>query len=87
MSSQAVMITAQKLYEDGYITYMRTDSIHLSNEAINASRKAIEKSFGKNYIPEKPRVFKSKVKSKMIKIRITLIPFLKPILRLNLWDK
>ena len=63
MSSQAVMITAQKLYEDGYITYMRTDSIHLSNEAINASRKAIEKSFGKKYIPEKPRMFKSKVKN------------------------
>ena len=63
MSSQAVMITAQKLYEDGYITYMRTDSIHLSNEAINASRKAIKESFGKNYIPEKPRLFKSKVKN------------------------
>ncbi|MAP67762.1 MAG: DNA topoisomerase I [Candidatus Marinimicrobia bacterium] len=63
MSSQAVMVTAQKLYEAGLITYMRTDSINLSNEAISASRKAINESFNSNYLPEKPRVFKSKVKN------------------------
>ena len=52
------MVTAQKLYEAGLITYMRTDSINLSNEAISASRKAINESFNSNYLPEKPRVFK-----------------------------
>ena len=63
MSSQQVMITAQKLYENGYITYMRTDSISLSSEAINGARTAIEKLYGKIYLPSKPRVFKSKVKN------------------------
>lgn len=63
MSSRSVMITAQKLYEDGYITYMRTDSVILSNEAIQASRKAVEKLFGLEYLPDKPRQYKSKVKN------------------------
>ncbi len=63
MSSQQVMRTAQKLYEEGYITYMRTDSIGLSNEALTASREAIEKLYGKEYVPDTPRVFKSKVKN------------------------
>ncbi|MBC8256395.1 MAG: type I DNA topoisomerase [Candidatus Marinimicrobia bacterium] len=63
MSSQQVMRNAQKLYEEGYITYMRTDSISLSNEALTASRKAIEKLYGKEYVPDKPRAFKSKVKN------------------------
>ena len=63
MSSQQVMRTAQRLYEDGYITYMRTDSISLSTEALNASRKAIQSLYGAEYLPDKPRVFKSKVKN------------------------
>ena len=63
LSSQQVMRTAQYLYEEGYITYMRTDSINLSNEAIQGSRKIIESKFGKEYLPEKPRTYKSKVKN------------------------
>ena len=63
MSSQQVMRTAQKLYEEGYITYMRTDSISLSSEALSASRKAIQSLYGEEYVPDKPRVFKSKVKN------------------------
>ncbi len=63
MSSQQVMRTAQKLYEDGYITYMRTDSVNLSNEALNASRSIIEKLYGKDYVPDKPNYYKSKVKN------------------------
>ena len=63
MSSQQVMRTAQHLYEEGFITYMRTDSVSLSNEAINASRKTIQSRYGKEYLPDKPRVFKNKVKN------------------------
>ena len=63
MSSQQVMRTAQKLYEEGYITYMRTDSVSLSSEAIHGSRNAIESLFGKEYLPDKPRLYKNKVKN------------------------
>ena len=63
MSSQQVMRTAQRLYEDGYITYMRTDSIGLSKEAIKAARDNIRELFGSEYVPDKPREFKSKVKN------------------------
>ena len=63
MSSQQVMRNAQKLYEEGYITYMRTDSVSLSNEAINGSRNAIESLFGAEYLPETPPIYKSKVKN------------------------
>lgn len=62
-SSKEAMQVAQKLYENGYITYMRTDSISLSEEAINAARTLITEEFGANYLPSKPRVFKSKVKN------------------------
>ena len=57
------MRTAQRLYEEGHITYMRTDSVTLSNEALSASRSAIEKLYGKEFIPEKPKLYKSKVKN------------------------
>ena len=63
MSSQQVMRTAQRLYEDGYITYMRTDSVTLSEEALKASRSAIKKLYGKKYVPDKPKHYKSKVKN------------------------
>ena len=63
MSSQQVMRNAQKLYEEGYITYMRTDSVSLSTEAINGSRNAIKSLFGAEYLPESPPIYKSKVKN------------------------
>ena len=63
LSSQQVMMTAQKLYENGYITYMRTDSINLSNEALTAARKIIKSKYGANYLPDKPRHYKNKSKN------------------------
>ena len=63
MNSNQIMRVAQRLYENGYITYMRTDSIHLSNEALNASRQVIEKKYGKDYLPKSPKVYKSKSKN------------------------
>ena len=63
MSSQQVMRNAQKLYEEGYITYMRTDSVNLSSEAIKGSRNAIKSLFGAEYLPKTPPIYKSKVKN------------------------
>ena len=63
MSAQSVMRIAQTLYENGYITYMRTDSVHLSNEAISASRKEIKKLYGNDYLPEKGIQYTGKVKN------------------------
>ena len=57
------MRVAQKLYEDGHITYMRTDGVTLSSEAISNIRKAIENEFGKQYVPSDVRVYKSKAKN------------------------
>lgn len=57
------MRTAQKLYEDGLITYMRTDGITLSGDAIAQIRGQIDKEFGKEYLPDSPRAFKSKAKN------------------------
>ncbi len=62
-SARQTMITAQKLYENGFITYMRTDSVQLSSEAILAARNMIKSSFGDKYLPEKPNYYKSKVKN------------------------
>jgi DNA topoisomerase-1 len=62
-SAKQTMMTAQKLYEEGYITYMRTDSMNLSLESLMSARKIIEKKFGKNYSLESPRYFKTKSKS------------------------
>ncbi|MBL8015195.1 MAG: type I DNA topoisomerase [Candidatus Doudnabacteria bacterium] len=62
MSASRVMRVAQELYEKGYITYMRTDSIHLSNQAIASVRKYIAKNYGDEYVPEKPPFYKSKAK-------------------------
>ncbi len=54
------MLMAQRLYEAGYITYMRTDSTHLSNDSIQMCRDYIEGNFGKEYLPEKPALYSSK---------------------------
>ncbi|PKM05387.1 MAG: type I DNA topoisomerase [Gammaproteobacteria bacterium HGW-Gammaproteobacteria-6] len=54
------MMMAQRLYEAGYITYMRTDSTNLSADAIGMARDYIEKNFGAKYLPEKPNVYSSK---------------------------
>lgn len=59
-SVKKTMTTAQRLYEAGYITYMRTDSTNLSQDAVEAARQYIETSFGKQYLPEAPRVYSSK---------------------------
>ncbi len=63
LSSRQVMQTAQKLYEGGYITYMRTDSVSLSAEAIRAARETIDNLFGGDYLPAKPRQYRTKVKN------------------------
>ncbi len=63
MGAKKTMMTAQRLYENGYITYMRTDSLVLSDEALKAARAYVEDSFGKEYLPSKPVFYKSKVKN------------------------
>jgi DNA topoisomerase-1 len=62
-SAQRTMRVAQKLYESGYITYMRTDSTQLSGQAIHAARKQVEELYGGEYLPEKPRFYKKKSKN------------------------
>jgi len=54
------MMMAQRLYEAGYITYMRTDSTMLSGDAIAMSRKYITENYGEKYLPEKPKYYSSK---------------------------
>ncbi|HEY7866415.1 MAG TPA: type I DNA topoisomerase, partial [Psychromonas sp.] len=54
------MMLAQRLYEAGYITYMRTDSTNLSKEAVASARDFISDEFGKNYLPAEPVVYSSK---------------------------
>jgi DNA topoisomerase-1 len=54
------MMLAQRLYEAGYITYMRTDSTNLSSDAVNACRNLIESDYGKKYLPKEPRSYSSK---------------------------
>ncbi|MFQ5571720.1 MAG: type I DNA topoisomerase [Rhodothermales bacterium] len=63
LTARQTMKTAQRLYEQGYITYMRTDSTHLSQEAIEAGRRAVEQRYGKEYLSDKPRQFKGKVRN------------------------
>lgn len=60
LSSREAMQVAQKLYEQGFITYMRTDSTFLSQEAIAASRSCISSKYGKNYLPDAPRNYAAK---------------------------
>ncbi len=54
-SAKRTMGVAQKLYENGYITYMRTDSARLSGQAINAARNAVKKEYGEEYLFDRPR--------------------------------
>ena len=71
LSVNQTMRTAQKLYEGteikgettGLITYMRTDSVVMSNDAINQIRNFVTDNYGSNYLPEKPRIYKSKAKN------------------------
>lgn len=59
-SAKQTMMTAQKLYEQGHITYMRTDSTNLSLPSMLAAKKTIENIFGKNYALESPRFYKTR---------------------------
>jgi len=63
LSARDTMRAAQRLYEQGYITYMRTDSTSLSSEAIGASRSAIESRYGAEFLSPSPRNFTSKVRN------------------------
>ncbi|MCU1603442.1 MAG: topoisomerase, partial [Frankiales bacterium] len=63
MSSRQVMRTAQGLYENGYITYMRTDSTNLSETAITAARSQARDLYGPEYVPDQPRTYAKKVKN------------------------
>ena len=62
-SASRTMRAAQRLYENGYITYMRTDSTSLSESAIAAARQLIATEFGDAYLPSRPRVYRNKVKN------------------------
>lgn len=61
-SSKKTMQTAQRLYEEGFITYHRTDSVNLSQKFIDEAREFIAKDFGNSYLPEKPRTYTTKSK-------------------------
>ncbi|MFF4605907.1 type I DNA topoisomerase [Streptomyces sp. NPDC001339] len=61
--AKATMQVAQKLYENGFITYMRTDSTTLSDTAIAAARAQVTHLYGANYLPDKPRTYAGKVKN------------------------
>jgi DNA topoisomerase I len=62
-SAKQTMSVAQRLYENGYITYMRTDSVTLSREAISAARRQAAELYGAAYVPDQPRIYASKVKN------------------------
>ncbi len=63
MSAQQVMRLAQGLYEQGYITYMRTDSTNLSETALNAARAQVKELYGADYLPAQPRTYAKKSKN------------------------
>ncbi|WYM00813.1 MAG: type I DNA topoisomerase [Gloeotrichia echinulata CP02] len=62
LSARDTMRVAQNLYEQGYITYMRTDSVHLSEQAIAAARSCVEQLYGKQYLSPQPRQYTTKSK-------------------------
>jgi DNA topoisomerase-1 len=63
LGAAQTMCLAQRLYENGYITYMRTDSTTLSGAAIGAARDQVRELYGAEYLPDAPRVYASKVKN------------------------
>ncbi len=63
MTASVAMSVAQRLYENGYITYMRTDSTTLSGSAVNAARSQVRELYGPEYLPDAPRTYASKVKN------------------------
>jgi DNA topoisomerase I len=63
LSARRTMQIAQTLYENGFITYMRTDSTNLSDEALNAARSLIVREFGKEFVEDKPRIYRTQVKN------------------------
>ncbi|MGR1581382.1 type I DNA topoisomerase [Thalassobius sp. S69A] len=63
MGARQCMSAAQRLYEAGYITYMRTDGIDMAPEAVSAARDAIADRYGAEYVPSSPRIYKNKAKN------------------------
>jgi DNA topoisomerase I len=63
LSARETMRCAQGLYERGFITYMRTDSVHLSEQAISAARDCVEHRYGKDYLSKAPRQFSTKARN------------------------
>ena len=61
--ARQTMSTAQRLYEAGYITYMRTDGIDMAPEAVTAARAEIKTRYGAEYVPDSPRIYKNKAKN------------------------
>ena len=62
-TAQRTMRAAQRLYEHGYITYMRTDSTNLSSEALTAARRLIATQYGEQHLPDSPRQYQTKVRN------------------------
>jgi DNA topoisomerase-1 len=62
-NARRTMSAAQRLYESGFITYMRTDSVALSDEAVRLTREAIVKTYGSDYLSPQPKHYKGKVKN------------------------
>ncbi len=62
-TARRTMDVAQSLYENGYITYMRTDSTNLAQVAIEAARELVRTEYGDQFLPDSPRVYRSKVKN------------------------
>ena len=63
MGAKQTMSVAQRLYESGLITYMRTDGIDMAPEAVTGARDAIKAKFGDKYLPDQPRIYKNKAKN------------------------
>ena len=63
MGARQTMSAAQRLYEAGHITYMRTDGIDMAPEAVQAARDAVSDRFGGEYVPSSPRIYKNKAKN------------------------
>ena len=62
-TAKQTMSVAQRLYENGWITYMRTDSVVLSSQAVSAARSWVAKEYGEQYIPQNPRMYRSSSKN------------------------